>query len=36
MELEGYSPSETIIFEDSEIGLAAAERSGAMFVRVEI
>lgn len=32
---EGCSASETIIFEDSDIGLAAAASSGAMYVRVE-
>jgi beta-phosphoglucomutase-like phosphatase (HAD superfamily) len=32
---EGCSAPETIIFEDSDIGLAAAASSGAMYVRVE-
>lgn len=36
MQLEGCVPSETIIFEDSDIGLSAAESSGAAYVRVKL
>lgn len=36
MEIEGCLPSETIIFEDSEIGLSAAKSSGAQYVRIEL
>ena len=36
MALEGVTPDETLIFEDSEIGLAAAEASGAAYFRVEL
>lgn len=36
MEREGVTPSETIIFEDSEVGLEAARRSGATYVKVEL
>lgn len=34
MRREGCSPRETIIFEDSAVGLAAAEASGAAYFRV--
>ena len=36
MERVGVSPAETIIFEDSEVGLKAAERSGATFVKITL
>ena len=36
MEIEGVTPHETIIFEDSEIGLEAAERSGAAYVKITL
>lgn len=36
MEIEGVSPSECIIFEDSEIGLEAAKRSGAPYAIVRM
>lgn len=36
MDIAGVTPSETIIFEDSEIGLAAAEASGAAHFKVEL
>lgn len=36
MEIEGAAPSETLIFEDSEIGLEAARRSGASYFKVEL
>lgn len=36
MELEGVTPAETLIFEDSAIGLEAARRSGAPYVKVEL
>ncbi|MBO5831933.1 MAG: HAD-IA family hydrolase [Alistipes sp.] len=36
MEIEGVLPSESIIFEDSEIGLEAARHSGASYVRIEL
>lgn len=36
MEIEGVTPAETLIFEDSEIGLAAAEASGAGYFKVEL
>ena len=36
MEMAGVTPSQTIIFEDSEIGLAAAEASGAAHFKVEL
>ena len=35
MRREGCSPRETLIFEDSAVGLAAAEASGASYFRVE-
>ena len=34
MEREGWSPRETLIFEDSAVGLEAAERSGAGYFKV--
>ena len=36
MEREGVLPEETLIFEDSYVGLAAAEASGAAFVKVKL
>lgn len=36
MEMAGATPSETLIFEDSEIGLEAARRSGAGVIRVKL
>ncbi|MBE6187752.1 MAG: HAD family phosphatase [Rikenellaceae bacterium] len=36
MEIAGVTPAETIIFEDSEIGLAAAEATGAAYFKVEL
>ena len=36
MAAEGVMPEETLIFEDSEIGLEAARRSGAVYVRVKL
>ena len=36
MEIAGVTPEQTIIFEDSEIGLAAAEASGAAYMKVEL
>ncbi len=36
MEMAGVTPSQTVIFEDSEIGLAAAEASGAAHFKVEL
>lgn len=36
MEIEGVTPGETLIFEDSAIGLEAARRSGAAFIKVEL
>ena len=36
MEIEGVSPSETLIFEDSLVGLAAAEASGASYIKVKL
>lgn len=35
MELEGATPAETLIFEDSAIGLEAARRSGASYIAVK-
>lgn len=32
MQIEGVSPEETIIFEDSHVGIAAAKSSGAAYV----
>ena len=36
MERTGATPRETIIFEDSTMGLEAAERSGAAYVKIEL
>lgn len=36
MRREGCTPAETLIFEDSEIGLEAARRSGAGYFKVEL
>ena len=36
MAIEGVSPAETLIFEDSLVGLAAAEASGAAYIKVEL
>lgn len=36
MEREGVTPEETIIFEDSEVGLEAAKRSGATYVKISL
>lgn len=36
MRREGCTPRETLIFEDSEIGLEAARRSGAAYFRVKL
>ena len=36
MEIEGVTPAETLIFEDSTVGLAAAEASGAAYFKVEL
>ena len=36
MEIEGATPRETIIFEDSAMGLEAAERSGAAYVKIAL
>ena len=36
MRREGCTPAETLIFEDSEIGLEAARRSGATYIRVKL
>lgn len=36
MEIEGVSPEETLIFEDSAIGLEAARRSGAAYIKVTL
>lgn len=36
MRREGCTPAETLIFEDSEIGLEAARRSGAAYIRVKL
>ena len=36
MRREGCTPRETLIFEDSEIGLEAARRSGASYFRVKL
>ena len=35
MRMAGAEPSQTIVFEDSEIGLEAARRSGAAVVKIE-
>lgn len=34
MDIEGVTPAETLIFEDSMVGLAAAEASGAAYFKV--
>jgi beta-phosphoglucomutase-like phosphatase (HAD superfamily) len=34
MEIEGCTPEETIIFEDSSMGLEAARRSGAAYGKI--
>lgn len=34
MEVLGVSPAETLIFEDTEVGLQAAEASGANYMRI--
>jgi HAD superfamily hydrolase (TIGR01509 family) len=36
MERVGATPHETIIFEDSAMGLEAAERSGAAYVKISL
>lgn len=36
MEIENATPAETIIFEDSEVGIEAARRSGALYSVVKI
>lgn len=36
MEMAGVTPAETIIFEDSQIGLDAAKVSGAAYFKVEL
>lgn len=36
MQVEGVTPSETLIFEDSEIGLEAARASGAAYFKVKL
>ncbi len=36
MKREGVTPAETLIFEDSAVGLAAAKASGAPYIRVKI
>jgi beta-phosphoglucomutase-like phosphatase (HAD superfamily) len=36
MEIESVKPEETLIFEDSEIGLEAAKASGAAYIKVEL
>lgn len=36
MRAEGVTPAETLIFEDSMVGLEAAEASGASYVKVEL
>lgn len=36
MRREGCTPSETLVFEDSEIGLEAARRSGAPYIKVTL
>ena len=36
MEREGVTPEESIIFEDSEVGLEAAKRSGAPYVKITL
>lgn len=36
MDIEGVTPEETIVFEDSSVGLEAARRSGATYVRIKM
>jgi HAD superfamily hydrolase (TIGR01509 family) len=36
MEREGVTPAETLIFEDSTVGIEAARRSGAAYVVVNL
>lgn len=36
MDMAGVTPAETIIFEDSQIGLDAAQASGAAYFKVEL
>ena len=36
MEIEGVTPAETLIFEDSPVGIEAAEASGAAYFKVEL
>jgi HAD superfamily hydrolase (TIGR01509 family) len=36
MSIEGVTPAETLIFEDSDVGLAAAKASGAAYFKVEL
>ena len=36
MEYEGVTPAETLIFEDSPVGVAAAKASGANYIKVEL
>lgn len=36
MEIEGVTPAETLIFEDSTVGLQAAEASGAAYIKVTL
>ncbi|MFI3304441.1 MAG: HAD family phosphatase [Rikenellaceae bacterium] len=36
MAAEGCTPEETLIFEDSEVGLEAARASGAQYIKVEM
>jgi HAD superfamily hydrolase (TIGR01509 family) len=34
MEMEGVTPAETLIFEDSPVGIAAAKACGAAYFKV--
>jgi HAD superfamily hydrolase (TIGR01509 family) len=36
MAIEGVTPAETLIFEDSPVGIAAAKASGAAYFKVTI
>lgn len=36
MEIEGVTPAETLIFEDSSVGIAAAKASGAAYFKVKL
>lgn len=36
MAIEGVTPAETLIFEDSTVGIAAAKASGAAYFKVEL